>query len=527
MPDTLQGWLAHHAATSPSREAVAYLDESLTYAELNDRSNQLAHVLRALGIKPGDRVGIFMDKSMRTPVALYGILKSGAAYVPLDPASGAERLERLLDAAGIRVVVSARDKRRTLATLATRGNAPDALIGIDNPALATTCIDWPAVDQAPAADLDLAASPDDLAYIIYTSGSTGTPKGIMHTHRSCLAFATWAALEYQLHNSDRLSNHAPLHFDLSIFDYFAGLVAGATTVIIPEDYTRLPASYAELLDSARISVLFTVPFALIQLHLRGAIERFEFSQLRWAIFGGEPFAPAHLCALMARWPHVRFDNMYGPAEVNGVTHYVVPRDHSPDHAVPIGSVANGATGIIVGTNDTLVAPGETGELLMASPTMMRGYWQRPDLDAAAFCEREDAKGHARRFYRTGDLVRADHDGCLHFIGRSDRQVKVRGYRVELDDVELALTGHPAVEEGATYAIVDDEGVTEVRAEVTLRETADVSVGELAAYVKKRVPWYAAPATLDIAKHFPRTTSGKIDRRRLAEIAREQQRKPAR
>ncbi|MEO1575208.1 MAG: AMP-binding protein, partial [Pseudomonadota bacterium] len=331
-------------------------------------------------------------------------------------------------------------------------------------------------------------------------------------------FATWAAAEYGLRADDRLSNHAPLHFDLSIFDYFAGIVAGAATVIIPEDYARLPASYAQLINDAHISVLFTVPYALIQLLLRGAIERFGFAQLRWVIFGGEPFAPSHLCALMARWPHVAFDNMYGPAEVNGVTHFTVSETHDPSTPVPIGHMANTAVGRVVNTSGDDLPDGEAGELLVASPTMMRGYWRQNELTACAFVEYDDADGEKQRFYRTGDVVRRDPDGCLHFIGRADRQVKVRGYRVELDDMELALTRHDAVEEGAAYAIKDDEGVTLVCAEVTLRDGETLSESELASYVKQHVPWYAAPTHLDITKQFPRTTSGKIDRRKLAELA---------
>lgn len=515
MAELIHGWLSHHAAAAPSRDAVAFLDDTLSYAELDAKTNQLAHSLIAAGVAKGDRVGIFMDKSIRTPVALYGILKAGAAYVPLDPASGAERLAGLMSAAGIRVIIGGREKRRTLATLATMGSAPEVLIGVDNPALAERCVPWAAVEgqsaQAPTVDV----APEDLAYIIYTSGSTGTPKGIMHTHASGLAFATWAAQEYGLGSGDRLSNHAPLHFDLSIFDYFAGVVAGAATVIIPEDYARLPASYAQLINDAQVSVLFTVPYALIQLLLRGAIERFEFPQLRWVIFGGEPFAPSHLCALMQRWSHVAFDNMYGPAEVNGVTHYTVPIDHDPSQPVPIGPVAATATGAVVDDQDRPVPDGNTGELLIASPTMMRGYWQQPALNERAFCERPAPGGSAQRFYRTGDVVRRDADGVLHFVGRSDRQVKVRGYRVELDDVELALTRHDAVEEGAAYAITDDEGVTQVCGEVTLRDGATLGDAALASYVKQQVPWYAVPTHLDITKHFPRTTSGKIDRRQLA------------
>ncbi|MEM6640920.1 MAG: amino acid adenylation domain-containing protein [Pseudomonadota bacterium] len=522
MAQRIHGWLERHAREQPNQLAVEFLDESLTYAQLDARANQLAHALLANGAKSGDRIGLFMDKSIYTPVAIYGVMKAGCAYVPLDPAYGAERLGSLIDRAQIDIVISARAKRRTLATLATMGRAPRALFGVDQPALSERCVSWTAVAEQPATSPDISIEPDALAYIIFTSGSTGTPKGIMHTHASGLAFARWAAEEYALTPADRLSNHAPLHFDLSIFDFFAGVVAGATTVIVPEDYARLPASYAQLIHEAGVSVLFTVPFALIQLVLRGAIERFSFDQVRWVIFGGEPFPPAHLCALMARWPHAAFDNMYGPAEVNGVTHHTVSPEHDANDAVPIGRVARGAHGVIVDEQGSEVPAGDVGELLIASPTMMRGYWRAPELDAQVFDDRRSQQGAVTRYYRTGDLVRADADGCLHFIGRADRQVKVRGYRVELDEIELAVTGYPAVEESAAYVIQDAEGGATVQVEVTLqRDTVgarEALLNDITRYVKTRLAWYAVPARIDITKQFPRTTSGKIDRRTLAETA---------
>lgn len=521
MTGLIHDWLARHAERTPDRPAASFLDESLSYAELWVQANQLAHCLLEAGVRPGDRVGFYMDKCLYTPVALYGIMSAGAAYVPLDPSASAERLAGLLRDADIKVMISAHGKRRTLRALVELEQPLHTIFGAD---VEGTTIDTVSHDMLSAASTaavtNTGVGPDSLAYIIYTSGSTGQPKGIMHTHSSGLAFATWAAAEYGLSERDRLSNHAPLHFDLSIFDYFAGVVAGACTVIIPEEYTKLPASYAELIHTQRVSVLFTVPFALIQLLHLGAIERFDFNALRWVIFGGEAFAPIHLTALMARWPHARFDNMYGPAEVNGVTHYTVPDDHDPCAAVSIGHLAHTASALIMNLEGEPCARGQTGELWIDSPTMMRGYWNRDELNAAVFVNAHNEAGQSVRYFRTGDLVSQGEDGLLHFAGRMDRQVKIRGYRVELDEVELALTGLDDVVEGAAFAVPDEQGSKQIYAQVTLGADADGDSTTLSRALRARLPWYAMPATLIVTADFPRTTSGKIDRRELARQVKE-------
>jgi amino acid adenylation domain-containing protein len=503
------------ADREPDREAVVFLDGKLTYRELRDRSNRLANLLVANGVRKGDRVGIYMDKRLETAVAMYGIMKSGAAYVPVDPAAPPERFAALVNDCGMRHLVSAPDKRRRLRNSAG-ATGIECVIGTgEDGGLPYRCLPWDAVDEAGGEAPDVTKTDDDLAYIIYTSGSTGKPKGIMHTHHSGLSFARWAAAEYGLRPEDRLSNHAPLHFDLSIFDYFAGAAAGATTVIVPEEYTKLPASYSQLLADQRVTVLFTVPFALIQLLLRGMLDERDLGRLRWIIFGGEPFPTKHLRALMRKLDHVRFDNMYGPAEVNGCTHFTADDPDIIGDSVPIGPISSIARALVVDSQDGMVPAGEIGELLVCTPTMMRGYWARPDLDEQAFFS-DPASGGV--YYRTGDLVTASADGVFEFVGRKDRQIKVRGYRVELDEVESALASHDRVEEAAAFAVPDGEGSQAIVGAVTLKQSAAVTLAELIAHAKASLPWYAVPGELTIRERFPRTTTGKIDRRNLRDEA---------
>ena len=308
----------------PEREAVRFYDQSLTYAELVHRSNSLARALVEQGVKRGDRVSIYMNKCLEAPVAIYGIMKAGAAYVPLDPSAPVTRLTSVSRDCGIRLLITQVAKGAALRQISTAGTDLECVIGLQAEAdLPIRSIPWDEVYNTPdgqAPEVDTIER--DLAYILYTSGSTGAPKGIMHTRHSGLSFAEWAAHEYSLNKEDRLSNHAPLHFDLSTFDFFAGAVAGATTVIVPEEYTKMPASLSKLIMDEKISVWYSVPFALIQLLLRGALHTRDLSALRWVLFAGEPFPTKHLRDLMTQLPHVRFSNLYGPTETNVCTYTI-------------------------------------------------------------------------------------------------------------------------------------------------------------------------------------------------------------
>lgn len=508
-----------HASLRPDACACRYRDRSVSYAELAARSNALACALLEEGVRRHDRVAILMEKSEHTATAMHGIMKAGAAYVPLDHTAPANRIRQVLDDCGIRHVVAGGRRAAAMLAAISRDTPLECVIGADFAAPPGVRLrGWASVLAAPSHRPDVKVLEDDLAYIIYTSGSTGIPKGIMHTHRSGLAFARWAAAEYGLRSDDRLSNHAPLHFDLSIFDWFAAAVVGAATLVIPEEHTRVPASYSTLLEQERVSVLFTVPFALVQLAVRGALEERDLSALRWVIFGGEPMPVKHLEALMRMLPGAAFDNMYGPAEVNGCTHYTVPRDRPLGANVPIGPICSIAEALVVDEQDRPVIPGEPGELLVRTPTMMQGYWARADVSARAFLRTEAIRGHAHTYYRTGDLVRDRGDGVFDFLGRKDRQIKVRGYRIELDEVEAVLLGHPDVLQAAAFATVDAERA-EIGAAVIPRPHARLEPAALRRHLAERLPAYAVPCTIEVLAAFPTTASGKIDRLALKDRSR--------
>lgn len=516
--------LDHSAETCPETEAFRCEGSSLTYAACSTRSNQLARTLIELGVKRGDRVGIYLDKSLESAIAIYGIMKAGAAYVPIDPRMPRDTLAYLLSHCEIECVVSARAQLPMLSRVAV-DTTLRAVIGIssDHDESGLDTVSWQEVSEMSKDSVRAVPAPieSDLAYIMYTSGSTGHPKGIMHTHRSGLSYSEAAAETYGVSSSDVLGNHSHLHFDMSTFDYFAGPLRGATTVIIPQAYMLLPASLSQLIEDERLTIWYSVSSALVDLLLRGDLEGRNLESLRWVMFGGEPFPPVHLRNLMAMLPKARFSNVYGPAEVNQCTYFHVPAlpNEYAQEQVPIGRAWDIAESLVVDERDEVVAPGTQGELLINTPTMMQGYWKDADRTRAAMFRMTPYPGSPfeKVFLRTGDLVTADAEGHYRFLGRKDRQVKVRGFRVELDGIEAILSEHPAVAEVAAWLSGGD--TPSIRAAVLLRDGAPAEGGrpDLLKHARESLPYYAVPTEIMALVSFPRTGSGKIDRRAIRSI----------
>jgi amino acid adenylation domain-containing protein len=513
-------FLLHHSVTQsaerfPDHEAIRFSSQSLTYAELESRTNRLAQVLIEQGLGRGDRVGIYMNKSLETATAVYGIMKAGGAYVPLDPFAPPGRNSYVMKNCGIRHLITSDNKLDQLEQIQAEYAGLECLIGLQpQDALTVRCIPWQEVDMAPSSGPDLNLTEQDLAYILYTSGSTGDPKGIMHTHRSGLSFAEWAASTYSLEPADRLSNHAPLHFDLSTLDYFASATAGATTVIIPEVLTKFAANMAKLIEQEAITVWYSVPFALIQLLERGGLDDRDFSSLRWILFAGEVFPTKHLRSLMSKLPQVRFSNLYGPTETNVCTYYHVTSLPESDDPVPIGKPCANVEDLVVDPDGAPVSPGEVGELLIRGGVVMKGYWGMPEKTAKGFYRRKVFGDYEDIFYRTGDLVQLEADGNYKYLGRKDRQIKTRGYRVELDEVEVAILSYAGVQEAAVYAVPDGGGSNLIEASAIPKPGDPLTEADVIEHIAGRLPSYAMPVKIEIVADFPRTSTGKINRREL-------------
>ena len=507
--------IAFFGRETPEHPALACAGVSMTYAALDAKSNQLAHALIQNGIKPQDRVGIFMHKGLPLGVAIYGILKAGGVFVPLDPLLPIDRLRFILTDCGISNLVSGDSNARALRELGASCSLDLTVFGVDAD-LPYSSVPWTAVESHAQTPPEVWMTDQDLGYIMYTSGSTGAPKGMMHTHAGSNSYARWGALHVDLTSEDRVASHAPLHFDLSIFDFFSTAQVGGTVVLVPEPITKFPASWTQQIDDERISVVFTVPFTLIEMLQRGAMEQRSLASLRWILFGGEPFPPKHLRALMLALPGTRFTNVYGPAEAPSCTCYDLPGPPVDDDTpIPIGTVSRNSRDIIVDADGVECPDGEAGELCIRSSTLTRGYWNRPDLNRVAFLTRPTLGPFPDVYYRTGDIVIRHADGLLRFLGRRDRMVKVRGYRIELDDVEAALASHPAVSEAAAFTVPDERGSKKILAVVTLHDGAESGPADIIRHARTKIPGYAIPDRTTITTVLPRTTSGKIDRKHLA------------
>jgi amino acid adenylation domain-containing protein len=508
--------LQEAAEKTPQQPAVRFSGQTLTYQDLENRSNQLANVLIEAGIQRGDRVGIHMNKGLESAVAMYGIMKSGAAYVPLDPFAPAGRIGFVIQDCGIRHVIAKENKLSNLQHIFAEETPLEFVLGIEQQAdLPGKWITWDDIYASPDQPGKINLTEQDLAYILYTSGSTGVPKGIMHTHRSGLSFAEWAVQTYDLQASDRISNHAPLHFDLSTFDFFASSIAGATTIVIPEALTKFPANLSRLIESERISVWYSVPFALIQLMQRGDLDAHDLSSLRWILFAGEVFPTKHLRQLMLMLPEVRFSNLYGPTETNVCTFYhvdSVPED--TEETIPIGKACTNIEDLVVDTDGREVTPGEVGELLIRGGVVMKGYWGQPEKTRNGFFRRPAFDQFEDLFYRTGDLVQLDQQGNYRYLGRKDRQIKTRGYRVELDEIEVAMLAHSSVHEAAAYPVPDGQGSNLIEAAVIVKDGKALDESALVDHLNQRLPPYAIPVKIDFLPDFPRTSTGKINRREL-------------
>ncbi|MCB1887573.1 MAG: amino acid adenylation domain-containing protein [Rhodocyclaceae bacterium] len=505
--------VAHYARVTPQQAALSFAGHEMSYAALDAASNRLAHALISSGLKRQGRVGIFMHKALSLGVAIYGILKAGGVFVPLDPFMPVERLGFILDDCEIGHLVSADGMAGALKQLEPTRPLTVFGVGVET---GLASVSWSQIDAEPASAPDVWLIDQDLGYIMYTSGSTGNPKGMMHSHLGSITYARWGRSHVGLTAGDRVASHAPLHFDLSIFDFFSTAQAGATVVLVPEQVTKFPASWTQYIESERISVVFTVPFTLIEMMQRGAIEQRDLSSLRWILFGGEPYPPKHLRALMAALPNARFTNVYGPAEAPSCTCYdVPPLADDDDQPIPIGTVSCNSDDLILDDDDGECADGEAGELCIRSSTLTRGYWKRPDLNQRVFFERPSYGHFPDIYFRTGDYVVRHPDGLLRYLGRKDRMVKTRGHRVELDEVEAALASHPAVSEAAAFVVPDAHGSKQIHACVTLCDGARADAAVLMRHARTKIPAYALPRHLDVADDLPRTSSGKIDRRQLA------------
>ncbi len=500
------------------RPATVCGDETLTWIDFDRRVGELAAALRAEGVERGDRVGVYVNRSTESAVSIHAVMRAGAAYVPVDPFAPAETLATIIDDCGMEMVVTHQPRLAAFEKAAALTQVSRGVRALD---LTARADELSALKPAEPA-LGVA---DDLAYVMYTSGSTGKPKGIMLTHRAGLAYAEMAASYFGLTADDRMANFSPLHFDMSTFELLAGPVVGATAVLIPEPYLRMPASLTEYLETHRVTTMYTVPSLFQMMMSRGAFDQRDFSSVRWVIPAGEAFPPAPLQELMKLLPDARFANVYGPAEVNSSTicDFTDFYHSGGDGPIPIGPAAPDAEVLLVDDDEKPIDGPGTGQLLVRTSRMMVGYWNRPDLTEQATAMRFGPDGRLHPWHRTGDVIERLADGSMIFRGRRDNQVKVRGNRVELEVVESAVGSLPGVENAVVGVATDQNGDhilvaaytatgTSGRADGNAGEAEPVDTAGWRKALSATLAPYAIPTQFVQVDDFPLTPSGKIDRR---------------
>ncbi|HEX5726434.1 MAG TPA: amino acid adenylation domain-containing protein, partial [Longimicrobiaceae bacterium] len=502
----LPALFAEQAARTPDALALTFGEESVTYAELDARANRLAHRLVKLGARPDALVGLCVERSVETVVGILAILKSGAGYLPLDPAYPEDRLAYMLEDSGAPIVV-------TTAALRDRLPAGPTLLCLQCDAAAIAA-------ESPEAP-EIEVSPDSLAYVIYTSGSTGKPKGVQVTHANVARIFSATDHWFGFGAQEVWTLFHSYAFDFSVWEIWGALLYGGRLVVVPFDVSRTPEEFYALLERERVTVLNQTPSAFRQLMRADeeAAARGEMRDLalRCVVFGGEALEPATLRGWVERRGDEapRLVNMYGITETTvHVTYRVIRAADTVDgSASPIGIPIPDLSMHLLDRSGQLVPAGVVGEMYVGGAGVARGYLGRPELTAQRFVPDPFSADAEARLYRSGDLARRLEDGSLEFHGRADEQVKIRGFRIEPGEIEAALLAHPAVREAVVLARGEAE---ERRLAAWIVASGSVDAVGLRAHLAARLPDYMVPSAFVFLDALPLTRHGKVDRRALPE-----------
>ncbi len=491
-------WFEAQVERSPDAMAVVFENQSLSYAELNRRANQLAHYLQQQGVGPEKLVGICVERSPEMVVGLLGVLKAGGAYVPLDPDYPVERLAFMLEDTQVSVL---------LTQVCLKERLPEhgaQVVWLD--------ADWDSIAEEShergKKNPSSGVTPENLAYVIYTSGSTGRPKGTLLRHKGLCNFANAFIRDMGIGEGSRVLQFASFGFDASVAEIFMALLSGGTLYLVRRETLLSVPDLVELLQENRITVA-TLPPSMLRV-----LPAEDLPALDTVISVGEACPPD----IAARWtPGRRFFNGYGPTETAiGVTWGLIEGAGEGMTSVPIGRAADNTQIYVLDKHLRPVPVGVPGEMYVGGVGLARGYLNRPELTAESFFPHPFGDEPGARLYKTGDLVRYLRDGRLEFVGRVDHQVKIRGFRIELGEIEAVLERHLAVRQAVAVArdAEHEPGEKYLVAYVVLEGEARLDVGELRGYLKQRLPTYMLPSTLMVLETLPLMPSGKVDRRAL-------------
>ena len=486
---------------TPDAVALVFEDQRLTYRELNNRANQLAHYLRRRGVGPEVLVGICLERSIEMVVGLLGILKAGGAYVPLDPDYPKERLGFILKDSHLSVLLTKSGFGEEIISRIEAGDSGSVSL---NPLIKLVRIDRDrlVIEQQSQENLAAQVQPSNTAYVIYTSGSTGTPKGVVIEHRNTVAFLTWVQSAFTQDELSGVLASTSICFDLSVFEIFAPLSNGGT-IIVAQNSLAL----TTLLTKSMVTLLNTVPSVMDELLNLFAIPE----SVRVINLAGEPLRTDLVRRIYESTAVCKVHDLYGPTECTTYSTWTL---RMPDGLQTIGRpIANTEIYIL----DEYLAPapiGVAGEIHIGGDGLARGYLNLPELTAEKFIYHCFGEGPARRLYKTGDHARYLADGNIEFLGRSDNQVKLRGYRIEMGEIEAVLSQYPGIREAVAMVREDVAGDKRLVGYVVEREEVSRDAIELRTYLKEKLPDYMVPSAIVFIGVIPLTPNGKIDRRAL-------------
>jgi amino acid adenylation domain-containing protein len=496
--------IQEQAERTPEAVAVVLEDKQLTYRQLNERANRLAHYLQKLGVVADTLVGICVERSLEMVVGLLGILKAGGAYVPLDPEYPKERLAFMLEDAAVPVLLTQAHVAASLPTHQAR------TVRLD--------VEWPLIARESVGQVNSSVKAEHLAYMIYTSGSTGRPKGVMNTHVAIVNRLLWMQDAYRLAPPDRVLQKTPFSFDVSVWEFFWPLLTGAKLILAVPGGHKDGAYLANLIRQEQITTIHFVP-SMLSVFLEQEGLGSSCASLKRVFCSGEALSfelQQRFLSLLAAELH----NLYGPTEAAvDVTHWECERE-SRLHTVPIGRpIANTQIHIL----DHHLQPmpiGVPGELHIGGIGLARGYHNRPELTAEKFVADPFRPADGSRLYRTGDLARYLPNGAVEYLGRLDHQVKIRGFRIELGEIESALAELPGVYEAVVMAREDIPGEKRLVAYLTSRRKEAPKDFELRHQLQDKLPEYMVPSAFVALNQLPLTPNGKVDRKALPALRRD-------
>jgi amino acid adenylation domain-containing protein len=486
------------AARRPDAVAVRFANEQLTYRQLNERANQLAHRLRKLGVGPEVMVGTLLDRSLDLVIGLLGILKAGGAFVPLDTSYPMERLEFMASdiAAPVMLVQD---------SVAQRISNPDWLrgkalsLGLNRADIAQESIENP-INQTTA---------ENLAYVMYTSGSTGRPKGVMVSHRAVVRLVKNTNY-LELSEREVFLQFSPVSFDASTLEIWGPLLNGGCLAMMPPEKQSL-SDLGMAIRQYGVTTLW-LPAGLFNVMVEQQLE--ELKPLKQLLAGGDALSPSHVRKALEGLPGCRLINGYGPTEGTTFTCcHTISAEDAQGSSIPIGRPISNTQVYLLDSENELVLAGEVGELCIGGDGLARGYLNQPGLTEAKFVRHPFRDEHEARIYKTGDLARHRADGALEFVGRMDNQVKIRGYRVEPGEIEAVVMQHPSVRSTVVVPRQDTPAEKKLVAYI-VPEGQDCSIAELRAYLQTKLPSYMLPAAFVLMESLPLSPNGKVDRAAL-------------